>query len=376
MPSLTVFAINNGFLRSHLAARLSWLAEAGWRIVVVCDFIEPSDRDEVYPFEVACAPWSRSSSFLVDTVRILASPSIRKLVSDSNLVLVFGAKLIVSSGPLSLISKATHVAGPTGLGSPFLSGGLRSSIYLALYRLSLTIFYRGFLFENSDDPDVLDLKKLGRPLAVTPGAGVCEYRRAFRSRYRSNTDQVFRVIYVGRIIVHKGVLDFLAVARKLLRDPRFEFFLIGDLDPMNESTIRPDLMKELPENVSWIGYQKDVDSWLDRADCVLFLSHREGLPLALAEAATFGCPIIARNAVGSRDCVVNDVTGYLVDPGPDMITEVERLLLRLADSHDLAQRLSSAGRVMAQKFRVESVAEGLHELLLQVMRAERHGAGD
>lgn len=57
----------------------------------------------------------------------------------------------------------------------------------------------------------------------------------------------------------------------------------------------------LEKNVILMGYQEDVAIFLKAADCFLFPSLQEGLPVALLEAMKEGLPIIASNIRGNSE---------------------------------------------------------------------------
>jgi glycosyltransferase involved in cell wall biosynthesis len=71
-------------------------------------------------------------------------------------------------------------------------------------------------------------------------------------------------------------------------------------------------------------------------------SHREGLPGSLMEAAACGRPLIATDAPGCREIVLNEQTGLLV-PIEDAAA-LARAILRLAESGELRARYGAAAR--------------------------------
>lgn len=62
------------------------------------------------------------------------------------------------------------------------------------------------------------------------------------------------------------------------------------------------------------GYRKDVIELLHAADCFVFPSLQEGLPVALMEAMAAGLPIVCSNIRGNVDLIEHGVNGYLVEP--------------------------------------------------------------
>jgi glycosyltransferase involved in cell wall biosynthesis len=71
-------------------------------------------------------------------------------------------------------------------------------------------------------------------------------------------------------------------------------------------------------------------------------SHWEGFPRSILEAMRAGLPVVATDAGGVSEAVVNNATGFVVDPG-----DVEALRARLRDlflDRDLRSKLGAAGR--------------------------------
>ena len=70
--------------------------------------------------------------------------------------------------------------------------------------------------------------------------------------------------------------------------------------------------------VRLLGLRSDVPDLMQAADGFLMTSRWEGLPMVLLEAGASGLPVVATDVGGSRDAVLDGVSGYLTpaaDPG-------------------------------------------------------------
>lgn len=68
------------------------------------------------------------------------------------------------------------------------------------------------------------------------------------------------------------------------------------------------------EAIEFIGFQKDIRPWMQRAKALIVASRFEGFGRMTAEAAFYGCPVIGRDTGGTKE--VLDITGgfpYLGD---------------------------------------------------------------
>ena len=95
----------------------------------------------------------------------------------------------------------------------------------------------------------------------------------------------------------------------------------------------------------------------------------ESLSRVLLEAAALGVPVAAMNTGGTRDIVVNEVTGLLSSDAHSLARDVARL----AADRDLAARLGAAGRIhVEQSFDTGAVLTRIEALYDEVVRTVRH----
>ena len=71
---------------------------------------------------------------------------------------------------------------------------------------------------------------------------------------------------------------------------------------------------DLKDSIELVGYQKNIYSYLRKADIYLQGSEVEGFPNVLLEAGSVGVPAVAfRVPGGTRDIITEGINGYLVD---------------------------------------------------------------
>ena len=90
----------------------------------------------------------------------------------------------------------------------------------------------------------------------------------------------------------KGVVEYVEAARLLRqRCPGARFALLGFLGVENVSAIsRQRWMPGWRKAMLSIGAASDVRPMVEKADCVVLPSYREGMPRTLFEAAAMGAP--------------------------------------------------------------------------------------
>jgi glycosyltransferase involved in cell wall biosynthesis len=127
------------------------------------------------------------------------------------------------------------------------------------------------------------------------------------------------------------------------------------------------------KSVLFAGAAGDVRPYLAAADLFVLSSDREGLPLVLLEAMSFGLPCVVSDVGGAREAVRNGVNGFVVPPGsaPALAEAISRLFA----SPDLRARMGeSSRRIAEEEFEIEgSMAAVGSAVLGEEFRARRAG---
>lgn len=102
------------------------------------------------------------------------------------------------------------------------------------------------------------------------------------------------VMSVGHFFVRKGILDFIAMARRM---PEQEFVWFGSTQKGAVSTAVRKAMADAPANVHFPGYVDGEELKAAYASCSLFcfLSHEETEGIVLLEAMAMKCPALVRD---------------------------------------------------------------------------------
>ena len=71
----------------------------------------------------------------------------------------------------------------------------------------------------------------------------------------------------------------------------------------------------LNSNIKIVGFKNDAQNYLSQFNCFLMTSQREGLSMAILEAFSKNVPVVATNAGGIPEAVINKETGLLSKKG-------------------------------------------------------------
>ncbi|WP_239461960.1 glycosyltransferase [Occallatibacter savannae] len=103
----------------------------------------------------------------------------------------------------------------------------------------------------------------------------------------------------------------------------------------------------ISENVAFLGWRSDVSALHHSWSLFIQPSLDEGFGVSVLEAMASGLPVIASDAGGLRELIVDGKTGLLVPPGnPTILAEKIRLLI---ESPDVMATMGDAGRLRAQE---------------------------
>ena len=132
----------------------------------------------------------------------------------------------------------------------------------------------------------------------------------------------------------------------------------------DEARLRRDL-----ENKN-LGAKVEITGWLGRAevlkrladcDILVHYSRWDALPNAVLEAMALGLPVVASNAPGCRDAVVDGVTGLIARNEEQLLQHC----LKLIDDPELGRRLGQAGQKrVRESFALKDAAARIEELYL------------
>lgn len=175
--------------------------------------------------------------------------------------------------------------------------------------------------------------------------GVDLDRFAARNQFREDGKPVWAVVAALR--PDKNHRDLLrAWADVVAAHPGATLLVVGD-GPARRDVENAVSAAGLEESVQLLGRREDIPEILRSVDGVVSASVDEALPTALIEAGACGLPVVAADAGGTREIVVDDVNGRLV-PVRDVPALTEALLSVIGDP-GRASRYGAAGRALVEE---------------------------
>jgi len=118
------------------------------------------------------------------------------------------------------------------------------------------------------------------------------------------------------------------------------------------------------------GYRDDAPAVMQAMDVVVLPSvAKEGLGVALIEAAFLGKPVVGSDAPGIREVIVDGETGLLAPAGdPEGLAQAISAIL---DDPAMAERMGESGRARAREmFTIERMAETAEGIYRELVRRD------
>jgi glycosyltransferase involved in cell wall biosynthesis len=168
----------------------------------------------------------------------------------------------------------------------------------------------------------------------------------------------------------KGHRYFLEAAKTVLEKiPGVEFLLVGD-GPLRNHYEKLTHELGVEKKIHFLGERNDVPVILSNLSISVLSSTSEGLSNVILESMAAGKPVIATNVGGSREIVVDGVTGYLVPPADSQA--MAKAITELLQDPDKAITMGAAGKKrVGEKFSIKAMVESYENLYKSLMTEEQ-----
>jgi glycosyltransferase involved in cell wall biosynthesis len=224
------------------------------------------------------------------------------------------------------------ISNVTGLGTTFIRNNLTSKIAQSLYRFAFR-FPKKVFFQNQDDLALFLQKKLisKKITDLLPGSGIDIEK--FKPVFPHHRHTPFTFLLIARLLYDKGIIEYIE-AIKILKKQNLplHFQLLGKIETDRGLGITQEQLSHWTAEgiVTYLGTTNDVRPFIQKADCVVLPSYREGTPRTLLEAASMGKPLIATDVAGCRETIVEGINGFLC---------------KVKNAQDLAEKMAKMSRI-------------------------------
>jgi len=293
------------------------LSQKGYRVVVIAPedgYVDRVVEAGAHFQPISIQPYGtnpfRDLSVIFLLVRLLRKHRADLLITYTIKPNIYGS---IAAARMAIPSLAVI----TGMGYLFTQRSWKTMVAKNLYRLSLR-FCKAIWFLNEEDRRTFVEEKLIRSdrAAYLPSEGVDTNH--FTPDHAPKSSSTLRFLFAGRLILEKGVKDFMEAARILKkRYPHVQFDLLGFLQPDYPNAISEKEIRQWEAEgiIRYLGSTDQIKEDLATTDCVVLPTYyREGIPRILLEAGSMHIPVITTDNAGCRDVVDHTNNGYICLP--------------------------------------------------------------
>jgi glycosyltransferase involved in cell wall biosynthesis len=144
-------------------------------------------------------------------------------------------------------------------------------------------------------------------------------RAALRSETRKDLnipDNTWVIIMVANLISYKGHQDLLQALSDIssqLSSP-WTLLCVGRDDGIQEALQKKAQTLKIEHNIVWLGSRSDIPDLLMASDVGVLCSHEEGFSNAILEGMAAGLPMVVTDVGGNKEAVIDQETGFVVQP--------------------------------------------------------------
>lgn len=351
------------FFLSHRLPLALAARDAGFDVQVAASDSDPaaqrSIRDSGLPFhglplrQHGMNPWVE-----LRTLRALRA-LYRELKPD--LLHHISIKPVIYGGIAARISGCRNVVqAMSGLGYVFVNRSAKAKLANLLsgpaFKLALGGERAHAIFQNPDDLQrFVERGLVARQRAlVIRGSGVDE--NLFIPR-QETVSELPVVLFAGRLLVQKGISDFVEAARRLRGQARF--LVAGYEEPTSPLNVSAGQLQSWAAEglIEWLGARDDMPAVYAQSNIVCLPStYGEGVPKVLIEAAACARACVTTDTPGCREIVRRGVNGLLAPPQD--INALTHAVKRLIESPGERMKMGAAGRqIFLEGFTLRQVVD-------------------
>jgi glycosyltransferase involved in cell wall biosynthesis len=253
----------------------------------------------------------------------------------------------------------------TGLGYSLIHEGWINVVTRMLYKLTLS-YHRKIIFENTDDKALFEKTGLVQSAKSVSIKGCGVDTSFFSPNGDGRRPGILTFTFIGRLLYDKGVKEFIQAAQHVKKDHQnVEFWLIGEIDKENPSSVNnEDLLKWIRDpSIQYHGATENIRKFIEKSDCIVLPSYREGMPRVIMEAMSMERPVITTDTAGCRETVEEHLNGYLV-PVKNSVALAGAMNDFIQLDSEAKLKMGQAGRTkVLHEFDDRIIADQLYDIL-------------
>ena len=259
--------------------------------------------------------WNTNKNIFFDVLGIIQLRKILSKIDKSDTLHIFTIKSLYMFIFASIFYNKEFkvLVSITGLGFLFANTLLAKVIkFLTRFLIILQINKKVdlIIFQNiKNKKDFIKYSKYSNKTRIVEGSGL----NTKKIKIKINTNPKTKVIFVGRLMIEKGIYEYIKIAKIMNEDSNLEFYIAGKPDFGNKSSISEEELENI-KNSPYVDYlgQINVYEELCNYDILIQPSHHEGLSRILLESMYAGLYCICNDIPGIKEIIMKTNFGLLI----------------------------------------------------------------
>jgi glycosyltransferase involved in cell wall biosynthesis len=248
----------------------------------------------------------------------------------------------------------------TGLGFLFADTSIAKILRL-LTRLLIVLQINNLvdliIFQNIENKnDFIKYSKYRNKTKIVEGSGL----NTEKIKIKKNKNSTTKVIFAGRLMVEKGIYEYIKIAKIMSNNPNLEFYIAGKPDFGNKSSISKEELQNI-KNSHYVVYlgQINVNEELYKYDILIQPSHHEGLSRILLESMYAGLFCICNDIPGIREIIMKTNFGLLIKNN-DIESYIDEI--KLFNSNSDLSNYDNAKNIINNVYSVKAITKEFNNL--------------
>lgn len=199
-------------------------------------------------------------------------------------------------------------------------------------------------------PNFIDMKNLQK-----------EFENCKRHLMANDDERI--ITHVSNLRQVKRIDHVIEVFHKIQKEVKAKLIIIGD-GPERENASKLAHELGVRDSIIFLGKSNEIERILCFSDLFLLPSEKESFGLAALEAMAHGVPVIASNAGGLPEVIVNNESGFLCEIGD--VDAMATHGISLLKDDDKLEKFKANAETQAWKFDIEEVVPMYEKLYLQM----------
>lgn len=162
------------------------------------------------------------------------------------------------------------------------------------------------------------------------------------------------LLSAGRFSEEKNIDGLIAgIDRALDRLPDHQAIIFGD-GHLREAVYAQVSSARNAARIFLPGFTEHLGFWRQRSDVFVSVTHQEGSPNVVLEAASEQCPLVLSDIPGHRECLSKDAAIWVDKDSPETIADG---ICKVALDRELAQRLAANAHADVSRYTLESAVD-------------------